>query len=92
MVYTICLPQHAFVIFLQTSISGKTKMVAVKNCILYGKSFVLGTYKQLDNCCAEFPTTHPYRNGVRGTRYIYLMASDRTDEPLPFRDVVKVLF
>lgn len=73
-------------------------MVAVKDCICYVRHllrvkiiffFFSGSHKQLDTCCAEFPTTHPYRNGVRGTRYIYLMASNRT-EPLPFRDVVKV--
>uniref|UniRef100_A0A7M5UU79 Uncharacterized protein n=1 Tax=Clytia hemisphaerica TaxID=252671 RepID=A0A7M5UU79_9CNID len=48
-----------------------------------------GTHKRIDTCCAEFPTSHPYRNGMKGTRYIYLMASDRK-EHLPFRDVVKI--
>ena len=46
---------------------------------------------KIDTCSAEFPTSHPYRNGVTGTRYIYLMASDRK-ELLPYRDVVKVSF
>ena len=44
---------------------------------------------QIDSCSAEFPSTHPYRHGRTGTRFLYLMASDR-EERLPFRDIVKV--
>lgn len=47
------------------------------------------SYQKIDTSNAEFPTSHPYRNGVKGTRFIYLMASDR-EERLPFRDVVKI--
>ena len=44
----------------------------------------------VDKASVEFPTTHPYRNGMVGTRYNYLMANDRPGENLPYRDVVKV--
>ena len=44
----------------------------------------------MDKASVEFPTTHPYRNGVIGTRYNYLMANDRPGQNLPYRDVVKV--
>ena len=43
-----------------------------------------------DRASVEFPTTHPYRNGMLGTRYNYLMANDRPGENLPYMDVVKV--
>jgi len=43
----------------------------------------------VDKASVEFPTTHPYRNGMVGTRYNYLMANDRPGENLPYRDVVK---
>ena len=42
------------------------------------------------NMSAEFPATHPYRHGQSGSKYVYLMASDRK-ETLPFKDIVKVL-
>ena len=44
----------------------------------------------VDNASVEFPTTHPYRQGLSGTRYNYLMANDRPGENIPYRDVVKV--
>ena len=44
----------------------------------------------VDPASVEFPTTHPYRHGHNGTRYSYLMASDRGCN-VPYRDVVKVL-
>ena len=48
------------------------------------------TCTQLSNTTkAEFPASHPYRHGVAGTRFVYLMASER-DDALPFREVVKV--
>ena len=43
-----------------------------------------------DRANVEFPTVHPYRHGLVGGRYSYLMASDREDQDLPYRDVVKV--
>lgn len=48
------------------------------------------TRSQVDRASVEFPTTHPYRNGITGTRFNYLMACDRPGCNLPFRDVVKV--
>ena len=48
------------------------------------------TRKQADRCSGEFPSVHPYRHGVKGTRYSYLMASDRPGFNLPYRDIVKV--
>ena len=47
------------------------------------------TRQQLGTTKAEFPASHPYRHGVEGTRFVYLMASEREDA-LPFREVVKV--
>lgn len=45
----------------------------------------------LSDCASvEFPTVHPYRHGLVGGRYSYLMASDREGQNLPYRDVVKV--
>ena len=43
-----------------------------------------------DRASVEFPTAHPYRHGRKGSRYSYLMASDRNNCNLPYRDVVKV--
>lgn len=43
-----------------------------------------------DRASAEFPNTHPYRHGMFGTRYNYLMANDRPGENIPYRDIVKV--
>ena len=43
-----------------------------------------------DRASVEFPTVHPYRHGAVGSRYSYLMASDRKGQNLPYRDVVKV--
>lgn len=43
-----------------------------------------------DRASVEFPTIHPYRHGLMGGRYSYLMASDREGQNLPYRDVVKV--
>lgn len=43
-----------------------------------------------DRANVEFPTVHPYRHGLVGGRYSYLMASDREGQDLPYRDVVKV--
>ena len=48
------------------------------------------TRTQVDRASVEFPTTHPYRNGMTGTRFNYLMACDRPGFNLPYRDVVKV--
>lgn len=48
------------------------------------------TRSQVDRASVEFPTTHPYRNGITGTRFNYLMACDRPGCNLPFRDVVKL--
>ena len=48
------------------------------------------TRTQVDRASVEFPTTHPYRNGMKGTRFNYLMACDRPGFNLPYRDVVKV--
>ena len=45
---------------------------------------------QIDRASVEFPSTHPYRHGIRGTRYNYFMACDRPGFNLPYRDVVKV--
>ena len=45
---------------------------------------------QADSASVEFPSTHPYRHGQRGTRYSYLMANARPSQNLPYRDVVKV--
>lgn len=42
----------------------------------------------VDDSSSEFPTTHPYRNGVTGTRYVYLMANK--EKKLPYQDVIKV--
>ena len=42
----------------------------------------------LDDSSCEFPTTHPYRNGMP-SRYSWMMANARGNG-LPFRDVVKV--
>ena len=47
------------------------------------------TRAQVSDTKAEFPASHPYRHGVAGTRFVYLMASER-DDALPFREVVKV--
>jgi len=52
---------------------------------------VCTSYGAVDRASVEFPTTHPYRHGMKGTRYSYLMASDRKNCNLPYRDVVKVL-
>ena len=43
-----------------------------------------------DPASVEFPTVHPYRHGYPNARYSYLMASDRKEYNLPYRDVVKV--
>ena len=43
-----------------------------------------------DRASVEFPTAHPYRHGKKGSRYSYLMASDRNNCNLPYRDVIKV--
>ena len=51
---------------------------------------VCTSYGAVDRASVEFPTTHPYRHGMEGTRYSYLMASDRKNCNLPYRDVVKV--
>ena len=48
------------------------------------------TRTQIDRACVEFPSTHPYRHGMSGTRYNYFMACDRPGFNLPYRDVVKV--
>ena len=48
------------------------------------------TRTQVDRASVEFPSTHPYRNGMQGTRFNYFMASDRPGFNLPFRDIVKV--
>lgn len=48
------------------------------------------TRTQIDRASVEFPSTHPYRHGMRGTRYNYFMACDRPGFNLPYRDVVKV--
>ncbi|XP_031554607.1 uncharacterized protein LOC116291575 [Actinia tenebrosa] len=42
-----------------------------------------------DHASVEFPNTHPYRHGVLGTRFNYLMANDRPGQNLPYRDIVK---
>eukprot|EP00795_Rhopilema_esculentum_P003089 gene3089-1377_t len=42
-----------------------------------------------DDASVEFPTSHPYRQGLSGTRYNYLMANDRPGENIPYRDVIK---
>ena len=44
----------------------------------------------VDEASVEFPTIHPYRNGMYGTKFNFLMANDRPDQNLPYRDVVKV--
>ncbi|XP_057315890.1 apocarotenoid-15,15'-oxygenase-like isoform X2 [Hydractinia symbiolongicarpus] len=44
---------------------------------------------QIDSASAEFPSSHPYRNGQTGTKFIYLMANDR-NEMIPYRDLVKL--
>lgn len=44
----------------------------------------------MDKASVEFPTTHPYRQGMAGTRYNYLMGNDRPGQNLPYRDVIKV--
>lgn len=44
---------------------------------------------QIDSASAEFPSSHPYRNGQTGTKFVYLMANDRS-EMIPYRDLVKV--
>jgi carotenoid cleavage dioxygenase-like enzyme len=49
------------------------------------------TRVQADRASVEFPNTHPYRHGVVGTRYNYLMASDRPGQNIPYRDIVKVI-
>jgi len=43
---------------------------------------------KIDRSSSEFPSTHPYRHGVTGTRYVYLMANDK--ERVPFTDVIKI--
>ena len=43
---------------------------------------------QADPCACEFPTANPWRHGTE-ERYVYLMANDRGEQRLPFRDVVK---
>lgn len=43
---------------------------------------------KIDHSSSEFPSTHPYRHGVTGTRYVYLMANDK--ERVPFTDIIKV--
>lgn len=48
------------------------------------------TRTQIDRASVEFPSTHPYRHGMRGTRYNYFMACDRPGFNLPYRDVVKL--
>ena len=45
---------------------------------------------QIDHASVEFPTTHPYRHGMKGSSYNYFMANDRPGCNLPYRDVVKV--
>lgn len=46
------------------------------------------TREQADASACEFPTGHPLRHGT-DERYVYLMANDRGEQRLPFRDVVK---
>lgn len=48
------------------------------------------TRVQADRASVEFPSVHPYRHGMKGTRYNYCMASDRPGCNIPFRDIVKV--
>ena len=48
------------------------------------------TRTQIDRASVEFPSSHPYRNGMAGTRFNYFMACDRPGFNLPYRDVVKV--
>ncbi|XP_068731716.1 apocarotenoid-15,15'-oxygenase-like [Montipora capricornis] len=48
------------------------------------------TRTQVDRASVEFPSTHPYRNGMQGTRFNYFMACDRPGFNLPFRDIVKL--
>ncbi|XP_001635106.2 apocarotenoid-15,15'-oxygenase [Nematostella vectensis] len=47
------------------------------------------TRVQADTASCEFPFSHPYRHGMPGTRYNYLMASARPGYNLPYRDIVK---
>ena len=49
------------------------------------------TRVQADRASVEFPSTHPYRHGLSGTRYSYFMANDRPGQNLPYRDIVKVM-
>ena len=44
--------------------------------------------RQIDPSACEFPTAHPWRHGT-AERFVYLMANDRGDQLLPFRDIVK---
>ena len=46
---------------------------------------------QADSASVEFPTVNPYRHGQKSGQYSYLMANDRKNENLPYRDVVKVI-
>lgn len=48
------------------------------------------TRTQIDRASVEFPSMHPYRHGMRGSRYNYFMACDRPGFNLPYRDVVKL--
>lgn len=44
--------------------------------------------RQADRAACEFPGTNPWRHGA-AERFVYLMANDRGEQRLPFRDVVK---
>ena len=44
--------------------------------------------EQIDASACEFPATNPWRHGSQ-ERYVYLMANDRGEQRLPFRDIVK---
>ena len=46
--------------------------------------------EQADKASVEFPSVHPYRQGLSGTRYSFLMANDRGGQTIPYRDIVKV--
>ena len=47
-------------------------------------------YSELDPASNEFPCSHPFRHGHKGTKFNYLMACDEPERGLPFMDVVKV--
>jgi len=46
-------------------------------------------WEETDRCACEFPHIHPYRDGVPGTRYTYVMACDDPPHNIPFVDIVK---